>query len=70
VEGQPTVKGNHGQLPSGERLKTGFLACGAGIKGGVRIERMRVIDIAPTVSRLLGLDMPEVEGSALEAILK
>jgi predicted AlkP superfamily pyrophosphatase or phosphodiesterase len=70
VEGQPTVKGNHGQLPSGEKLKTGFLACGAGIKGGVRIERMRVIDIAPTVSKLLGLDMREVEGSPLEAILK
>jgi predicted AlkP superfamily pyrophosphatase or phosphodiesterase len=70
VYGLPTVKGNHGQLPSLPELKTGFLACGAGVKAGAALEHMRLIDVAPTVARVLGLEMPGVEGVPLEAILR
>jgi predicted AlkP superfamily pyrophosphatase or phosphodiesterase len=70
VEGRPSVKGNHGQLPTREKLLTGFLAAGAGVKAGARVERMRLIDIAPTVARLLGLEMGEVEGAVLDRILE
>ncbi len=68
--GGPTVKGNHGQLPSRPELRTGFVAWGAGVRPGARVERMRLIDIAPTVARLLGLDLPGVEGDVLESILR
>ncbi|MBV8879031.1 MAG: alkaline phosphatase family protein [Planctomycetaceae bacterium] len=66
----PTVKGNHGQLPTRPGLQTGFLAEGAGIRAGARIERMRVIDIAPTVAELLGLDLPEAEGHTPPNLLR
>ena len=70
VHGSPTVKGNHGQLPSRPELQTGFVACGAGIKAGAVLEKMRLIDVAPTVARILGLEMKDVEGVALDAILR
>ena len=66
----PTVRGNHGQLPSRPGLQTGFIAEGAGIRRGVVIDRMGLIDIAPTVAALLGLEMNGVDGDPLEAILR
>jgi hypothetical protein len=66
----PTVRGNHGQLPTRPGLQTGFLAEGAGIRRGAVIERMGLIDIAPTVALLLGLEMKGVDGVPLEALLR
>jgi len=56
------VKGNHGQLPTRPGLQTGFLAEGAGIRAGVVIDRMKLVDIAPTVAALLNLDLDDVDG--------
>ena len=70
VHGLPTVKGNHGQLPSLPELQTGFVAVGAGVKAGAVLERMRLIDVAPTVAKVLGLEMKDAEGSVLDAILR
>ena len=58
----PSVKGNHGQLPTRPGLQTGFLAEGAGIRKGARIDRMRLVDIAPTVAAMLDLDLDGVDG--------
>jgi predicted AlkP superfamily pyrophosphatase or phosphodiesterase len=66
----PSVKGNHGQLPTRPGLQTGFLAEGAGIRAGAVIERMKVIDIAPAVAGLLGLDLPGVEGRTPAGLLR
>lgn len=62
VEGLPTVKGNHGQRPTRPGLATGFIAAGPGVRPGTSIERMRLVDVAPTVAQALGLEMPDVEG--------
>ena len=70
VDGLPTVRGNHGQRPTRPQLLTGFVAAGAGVKPGASVDRMRLIDIAPTVARLLGLEMPAVEGVVLDALLR
>lgn len=67
---QPTVKGNHGQLPTRPGLQTGLVAEGAGIAAGGKIERMRLIDIAPAVAKLLGLEMPDVEGRVPDGLLR
>ncbi len=67
---QPTVKGNHGQLPTRPGLQTGLVAEGAGIAAGGKIERMKLIDIAPAVAKLLGLEMPDVEGRVPEGLLR
>ena len=61
--------GTHGFLPSRASMSTGFIAAGAGIKSGVALERIGLVDVAPTAARLLGLSMPSVEGRVLEEIL-
>jgi predicted AlkP superfamily pyrophosphatase or phosphodiesterase len=66
----PTVKGNHGQLPTRPGLQTGLVAEGAGIVAGGKIDRMKLIDIAPSVAKLLGLDLPDVEGRVPDGLLR
>lgn len=65
----PTVKGNHGQLPTRPGLATGFIAEGAGIRAGAEIPRMRLVDIAPTVAAMLDLDLEDVDGRILRGLL-
>jgi hypothetical protein len=62
--------GTHGFLPTRPAMATGFIAHGAGVKPGVVIERVRLVDVAPTVARLLGLATPPMEGRVLAEILE
>ena len=62
--------GTHGFLPSRQTMATGFVASGAGVRRGVTLERTRLIDIAPTVARLLGVPAPAVEGRVLTEIFE
>ena len=62
--------GQHGYLPSHPRMPTGFIAAGTGVRAGVALERVRLVDIAPTAARLLGLAPPDVEGRVLDEILE
>jgi predicted AlkP superfamily pyrophosphatase or phosphodiesterase len=66
----PTVKGNHGQLPTRPGLQTGLLAEGARVRPGGSVERMRLVDVASVVAALLGLDMPGVEGAVPAGFLR
>ena len=66
--GGPVV-GTHGFLPSRPTMATGFIAAGAGIRRGVALERINLVDIAPTAARLLRVMAPPVEGRVLEEIL-
>ncbi len=61
--------GMHGFLPSRPEMSTGFIAAGAGVRTGVVVDRMRLIDVAPTAARLLGIPAPAVEGRVLPEIL-
>ena len=63
-------RGTHGFLPARASMATGFIAAGAGVRRGVALERMRLVDIAPTAARLLGLPAPAVEGRVLTEILQ
>jgi len=49
----PGSGGQHGYLPSHPRMPTGFIVAGAGVRAGVVLERVRLVDIAPTAARLL-----------------
>ena len=62
--------GTHGYLPSHPAMATGFIASGDGVRAGVTLDRIRLIDVAPTAGRLLGLSVPDVEGRVLTEILK
>ena len=62
--------GAHGFLPSRDTMSTGFIAAGAGVRPGVALERIRLVDVAPTAARLLGVTAPAMEGRALSEILE
>ncbi len=59
----------HGYLPSHPRMYPAFIASGVGIREGIRVGRVRNLDVAPTVARLLGLALPSTSGGVMEEIL-
>lgn len=65
-----TRRGQHGYLPTNPQLRTGLILNGAGIRPGLEIPFARQIDIAPTVARLLGLDMKDVDGVEMAGVIK
>ena len=65
-----TTPGSHGYLSTESDMDAVFIASGAGIKPGIRLERVRNLDVGPTAARLLGLEMKNVEGKVLTEILR
>jgi Type I phosphodiesterase / nucleotide pyrophosphatase len=70
IEAPAIQRGTHGFLPSRSSMATGFIAAGPGVRAGTVLERIRLIDIAPTAARLLGIAAPAVEGRVVEEILQ
>lgn len=64
-----TRRGAHGFLPTETRMHTGLIVSGAGIRPGVPLPLVRQIDIAPTVAKLLGFDMPDADGVPVVGVL-
>lgn len=64
------LKGTHGHDPSPAYMHATFVAAGAGIKPGVKLDIIQNTDIAPTVARLLGISMKDVEGRVLTEVLE
>lgn len=62
-------KGGHGWTPARPGIETTFVASGRGIRQGERLPRVRLVDIAPTVARLLGLDLGPTDGFPLAGVL-
>jgi predicted AlkP superfamily pyrophosphatase or phosphodiesterase len=67
VRGSP-LAGNHGYWPDNGEMKTGFIALGSGIRKR-KLESIQLVDIAPTVARLLGIDFPDCDGRVLKEML-
>ena len=61
----PQQAGSHGYLASDPDLDAIFIASGYGIKPGTKLERAWTMDVAPTVAKLLGLNLPKATGHAL-----
>jgi predicted AlkP superfamily pyrophosphatase or phosphodiesterase len=55
----------HGYLPTNPKMYTSFVAAGPGIRRGVRIGHIRNHDVAPTIARILDLDLPGTSGRVL-----
>jgi len=64
-----TYLGTHGYPASDPELDGVFAAWGYGIKHGVKLDRVSNLDIAPTIATLLGLEMKDIDGHPLDAIL-
>jgi len=62
-------RGMHGYSPEHPDMAGIFLAIGRGVPAGAKLEEVRMIDVAPTAARLLGIDPPRnAEGRAVAAI--
>ena len=61
--------GTHGYNSADPELDGIFLASGAGIKKGVKLDRVRNLDVAPTIARLLDVPLPTADGQPIQAIL-
>jgi predicted AlkP superfamily pyrophosphatase or phosphodiesterase len=63
------LKGSHGHDPAPAYMHATFVAAGAGIKPGVQLDLIQNVDVAPTIARLMGLAMTDVDGRVLDEIL-
>lgn len=62
--------GNHGYLTSNPDMRPIFVAWGVGIQPGAQLDQVRTIDIAPTIAKLLGFEMRDIQGTAIDAAFK
>ena len=60
--------GTHGHLPDSPDLNALLVAWGPGIGPGTDLGTVDIRDIAPTVARILGVELPGAEGRALEPV--
>lgn len=61
--------GTHGYPAADPELDGIFIASGAGIQRGVVLDRVRNLDVAPTLAKVMGLELPDSDGRVLDEIL-
>jgi predicted AlkP superfamily pyrophosphatase or phosphodiesterase len=65
----PVLLAAHGHAPSLAKLNAAFLMAGPGVREGVTLDAVSMLDLAPTAARLLGVDLPGAEGQPLAGAL-
>jgi predicted AlkP superfamily pyrophosphatase or phosphodiesterase len=66
----PAHGGHHGYDPADSLMYTGFIAEGAGLIKGGHIRELCVTDIAPLVTKLLGVAFSSPDGKLVKGIVK
>ena len=66
---KPERKGTHGHDPGIPELHACFVAWGAGVKPGAKLGEIENTEVTPTIAKLMGFDMPGLDGKPLDAIL-
>ena len=66
---QPTEGGTHGYLNTDPKMQAIFIAWGAGVPGGIRLNAISNLDVAPTIAALLGLKIKQAKGRAIQEIV-
>ena len=66
----PNFYGAHGHDPELPVMSATFIATGPQIREETTIRRMRNIDVAPTIMRILGVTPHQVDGEVLHEILR
>ena len=62
--------GTHGHRPNQEFMHAAFVASGPHIRRGVELGVVSIIDVAPTIAAIFGVELPEAEGRVLTELLK
>lgn len=70
VEKFARIKGTHGFYPDHKQIQTGFVAFGPGLKKGAVIPVMNMVDVAPFITKLTGIDMPAMDGKIYPELFK
>lgn len=70
VSQSDTTRGTHGYGPDLPGLEAAFLAKGPGIKAAHRVKRVRLLDLAPTISRILEVELRMAEGRVLQELFE
>ncbi|HZW03327.1 MAG TPA: alkaline phosphatase family protein [Anaerolineaceae bacterium] len=68
-KGHGTLKASHGGLPYKDQTTT-FIACGPSVRPGAVVERCSIVDEAPTLAAMLGVDLGDVDGRILSEIIR
>src|SRR5262249_43978008 len=63
-------RGATGYAPSRVEMRAAFIITGKGIKPNIKVEYARLIDVAPTIARLLGLEMKTARGRVIAEVIK
>lgn len=67
--GKVAARAAHGYLPTRAEMRAALIISGKGIKATTKIEYARLLDIAPTIARLLGLEMKTARGRVLAEVI-
>lgn len=62
-------RATHGYLPE-KGPQPVFIAAGPGVKPGVEIETRPIVDMPVTMARLIGAELPDADGAAIEEFLR
>ncbi len=62
--------GTHGYLNTDPQMQAVFIAWGVGISRGIQLGQISNLDVAPTLAMLLGIEMKNVKGHAINGIGK
>lgn len=62
-------QGHHGFLSTNPRMNAVFVAWGAGIKRGAKLGVIENVDVAPTMAKLLGVDLRGATGKVVSDLL-
>lgn len=67
----PSFYGAHGHDARIPEMSAAFIAAGPGVKRGAGVDRIRNIDVAPTIERILGVEPAKtVDGEVLSEIFR
>jgi predicted AlkP superfamily pyrophosphatase or phosphodiesterase len=65
-----TYRGHHGYSPERADMKTTFFLWGDGVLAGADLGDVDIVDVAPTLAKILGVGLEGAEGKALEGALQ
>ncbi len=69
ITGKASMSSQHGHLPDQDELYTGFIAVGHRIKNPCKIDKIDLVDIAPTLCKLMGI-ICDVDGKAIKQVIQ
>jgi predicted AlkP superfamily pyrophosphatase or phosphodiesterase len=74
VDGELVVtnspKGAHGYINSMSDMQALFVASGAAIKPGIKLDSISNLQVAPTIAKILGLQLPDAKEPPLKEVLR